>query len=338
MRRRHAIAALALAASVAAPAALAEPAEGGTLERFEDAPRPYLVYTPPGGDDVERPLVVYLHGCNQDAQDAFVGTRLAEHADEGGFVVLLPEQTTAANGARCWNWFLPENQARGSGGAAILADITTAVTATYDIDPARVFVIGASAGGVMTVNLGATYPDLFRAIGVLAGCPYDSCADATGAPTFEAMGPYARAVPTFVANGTADPAVPYPQARDVVSEWLGVADLADDGALNATVSRQPATIEHDGFDQTPQPGSGDPCLPDGGPTRLPCAGGVAGFDGSYPYTVERWTGEAGGPVLVELWTVHGASHAIVGGDPRGSFTDPLGPDIVGAALAFFDRV
>src|SRR5688572_10986472 len=43
------------------------------------------------------PLLVYLHGCNQTADDAATGTRLEELAEERGVLVLFPEQTKAEN-------------------------------------------------------------------------------------------------------------------------------------------------------------------------------------------------------------------------------------------------
>ena len=305
-----------------------------SLSWFDDAARSYLVYDPAHSSDAAaRPLLVYLHGCNQGAEDAFVGQRLRAIADTRNVIIALPEQPRSANGARCWNWFLPEHQERDTGEAAIIADITNRTVARANVDPTRVYVAGVSAGGVMTANMGALFPDVYRAIGVIAGCPFRTGSDVSGQLAFAAMGSRARAVPTFVANGTIDVAVPYPQARNVVSEWLGVADLADDGLMNLSVPRQAASTSTT-VGAAPSPLSGDACLPDGRPTAVPCAGGVIGFQESYPSTVERWNDAAGHPI-VELLTIHGANHAVTGGDTTASFTDPLGPNTVTAALDFF---
>jgi poly(3-hydroxybutyrate) depolymerase len=55
---------------------------------------------------------------------------------------------------------------------------------------------------------------------------------------------------------------------------------------------------------------------------------------SYPYTEARYDDAKGHPVVL-VWLVHGANHAYTGGDPRGSFVDPVGPDLGPAMYAFF---
>jgi poly(3-hydroxybutyrate) depolymerase len=52
----------------------------------------------------------------------------------------------------------------------------------------------------------------------------------------------------------------------------------------------------------------------------------------YTRTIRKdWKGK---PTL-EHWLVHGAGHAWSGGNPRGSYADPRGPDATRAMLGFF---
>src|SRR5437588_1629874 len=198
-------------------------ARGGTWQEFvyhgQAGSRPYFVYTPDNyrpGTPV--PPLVMLHGCTQTAADFATGTQMDALADAHPFIVVYPQQTPLNNPTTCWNWSLPANQTRGSGEPAILAGMVETVegnTSDWTIDRSRVFVAGASAGAVMSVILGATYPDLFAAIGVAAGVEYPAGATSTsgldplkaGKMAYQAMGSYARVVPTLVVQGTDNPLV-----------------------------------------------------------------------------------------------------------------------------------
>ncbi|MCU1589875.1 MAG: phaZ1 [Frankiales bacterium] len=295
--------------------------------------RTYLEYTP-AGLQPGSPVVVFLHGCNQTAEQAMQATRFNELADTKSFTVVYPQQVQSANssapvadgnGIGCWNWFLPEDQGRGSGEPAVLAGLTRHVVAETQADPDRVYVEGISAGADMSVILAATYPDVFAAAASLAGCAYRTCADASGALTNTAMGSRARVVPLFVENGTADTLNPAAQSVALVQSWLGADDLADDGSANGSVSRQSADTTY-APDGTPQPGTGDACIHN---NTWTCPGGVAGLS-NYPYTVSTYAGDS-----VELWLIHGMTHAQPHSPGDGPYTDPLGPDITAASYDFF---
>lgn len=314
---------------------------GGTFTRDTEPgteaypTRDYMVYVPDSAPPGSRALVVYLHGCTQTAIDAAVGTRWNELAATEGFVVAYPEQPESANGALCWNWFLPEHQTRGSGEPATIAAITRSVMADHAIDPARVYILGASAGADMATTLAATHPDLYAALGAFAGCPYATCGDVTGALAHSAMGPHARPMPAIVVQGSADPLNNLAMGQALATQWAGTNDLADDGSANASIALDPVATTHHGLDPSLADGAGtvgDTCVRNG---QFPCAGAVLGL-ATYPYSIARYR-DASGCSVVESWAVHGLSHDYPGGNPEGSFTDPIGPDMTAAAWDFFGR-
>lgn len=304
-------------------------AASGTFTQFtyngSAGSRPYFVYVPAGysvGTSV--PLVVMLHGCTQTPTDFAAGTQMNALADSDQFIVVYPQQTSTYNSSECWNWFLTADQQRGSGEPAIIAGITQAMigdTAHYTIDSNRVFVTGMSAGAAMAVVMGATYPDLYAAIGEESGLEYQAATDQTSANTalrqggpnpqtqgqaaYNAMGSRARVVPVISFQGTADYIV-YPVNGDqVTQQWMATDQLASSNTYDPSFNSPSSTFN----------------------------GQVSGSQGR-AYTVRRWNDNNGNEIQ-EYWTVTGMGHAWSGGSTAGSFTDPNGPSASQNMYAFF---
>ncbi|MBC8013227.1 MAG: PHB depolymerase family esterase [Methyloceanibacter sp.] len=266
--------------------------------------RNYKLYIPRRPQTGRRALLVMLHGGTQDADDFAAGTRMNALAEEHGFIVAYPNQSKAANASLCWNWFTPENQVRGRGEPSIIAGITSDIVADYDVDPARVFVAGLSAGGAMAAVMGATYPDLYAAVGVHSGLPYRSAADLPSA--FAAMrgdaGPRGRRsrksrgaaddsprIRTIVFHGDADNIVHPSNAANMVEAERAGESVERAEARHAAIRAHTRTVTRDKT----------------------------------------------GAVVVEQWLVHGSGHAWSGGSPDGTYTDPHGPDASQEMLRFF---
>jgi len=245
-----------------------------------------------------------------------------ELADQKQFIVVYPRQTIGDHVLKCWNWFEAAHQSRDSGEAAILAGITQAVqqnTARWTIDPKRVYVAGLSAGGAMAVILGATYPDVFAAIGVHSGLEYKAATNGPGALqamqergpnpmqqgqlAYQAMGSAARVVPTIVFHGTNDLAVQPVNGDQVVQQWMETARLVSPGAYTARFDK-PSSYER---------------------RRDP---------GGRSYTVKTWN-DSSGNVVQAYWKVDGMGHAWSGGRAMMPYSDPHGPSASLAMYQFF---
>ena len=302
------------------PAPQPAPAREGGAEQWSDAlfahqhrPIAYKLFVPAKGAGSPRPLVLMLHGCTQNPEDFAAGTQMNQLAREHGFLVLYPAQTQHANSSKCWNWFKPGDQSRDGGEPAIIAGLVRELSLTYGLDRERVYVAGLSAGGAMAVILGRAYPDLFAAVGVHSGLPYRIAHDVPSA--FAAMqrrtlssrqGPSAASdsaspttVPTIVFHGDRDSTVHPGNGEQVASELLRTSAMGSAGGSGATVESRKGNV----------------------------AGGR-----HYTQTISR---DVDGRVLGEHWLVHGGGHAWSGGDSRGSFTDPEGPDATAEVLRFF---
>lgn len=302
-----------LTAGACAPAGGAEPspAPSAAPSSFEWATytgpagtRRYRLFVPDGYETWSPPpLVVMLHGCTQDPDDFARGTRFNALADSAGAIVVYPEQTAAHNPQKCWTWYDAANQRAGTGEAAIIAGITREVMGRYGVDPARVYIAGVSAGGIMAVNTAASHPDLYAAVGVHSGTAYGAAHDlATALATMR--------------NGPADQAALADSARAILRaagrDWL------------------PMIVFHGSTDAVVNPENGRRLA-----SQWAVAGGAKDFlrseeqIGGLTVVKDRW-----GP-YVELWMVQGLGHAWSGGSPEGTYTDARGPDAAREMLRFF---
>ena len=262
--------------------------------------RAYRLFIPSRYQGQPLPLVVMLHGCTQSPDDFAAGTRMNFIAEEQSCFVVYPAQRSDANQSKCWNWFRTADQQRGKGEPSLIAGITRQIMRDYSVDPKRVYVGGLSAGAAAAAIMGATYNDLYAAVGIHSGL---ACGAATDMPSaFAAMrqggGP-------------------------------GRRGISDGGPPVPTI------VFHGDRDITVHPNNGDQILEQSIRTtrtqKQVHRGQVAG---GHAYTRTIHTG-ASGRGIFEHWNIHGAGHAWSGGSPAGSYTDPRGPDATREMLRFF---
>ncbi|MET9762710.1 PHB depolymerase family esterase [Streptomyces sp. NPDC006372] len=119
----------------------------------------------------DAPLVVALHGCTQSASDYFAHSGWPKFADAYGFALVFPQTSSANNANSCFNWFDPGDSARGQGEALSIRQMVDKAVSLYGSDAGRVHITGLSAGGAMTANMLAAYPDVFAGGAIGSGLP-----------------------------------------------------------------------------------------------------------------------------------------------------------------------
>jgi poly(hydroxyalkanoate) depolymerase family esterase len=192
--------------------------------------------------------------------------------------VVLPEQQSANNFNKCFNWFEPGDIARGQGEAESIAQMVRRQVADTGADPARVDVTGLSAGGAMTSVMLATYPDMFAAGGVVAGIAYKCATSMVDA--FSCMNPGKNQTPAQLGDAVraaSGHTGPWP----TVSVWQGDADYTVRPSNMTEIVEQWTNVH------------GIPSTPTSTDT-------VAG----YPHAVYA----SGGRTLVETYTITGMGH------------------------------
>jgi poly(hydroxyalkanoate) depolymerase family esterase len=284
----------------------------------------YLLYVPTSYDAARpAPLFVMVHGCTTTAEQQMYANEVNALAERKGFVVLYPDADPAGRLVRCWRFAafagFPADQRRGSADPAAIAGMTRRVVARLGLDPERVYVAGMSSGAAMADILGATYPDVFAAIAMNAGCAYRAGVCVASPPfrrsaklgreAYRAMGRFARVVPVLVMHGDEDGTISPRHASQVVKQWLLTDRRAAGGRGPRPFGRRPAS------------------------TLTVTAPGL------YPATVQSYR-DRQGCLLIERWTIHGMDHFWPGGtaDPAyARFTDPRGPSGARLAWRFFAR-
>lgn len=162
----------------------------GDMERFywfaeAGAAMPYRLYVPTKWySQATRPMIVMLHGGGQDPNGVFnrAGDKIRQLAEAHGYLILAPKglTTTGGFGARYHAPPAPSGatigDVFGSPEESRLSEVETLaaidiVIAEYGVDPANVFLMGNSLGGIGTWYLAQRYPDRWAAVAPSDGPP-----------------------------------------------------------------------------------------------------------------------------------------------------------------------
>ena len=264
--------------------------------------RRFTVFRPAGIRRGERlPLLVMLHGCQQDADGFALCTRMNAVATRERFIVLYPGQDRLANAQGCWNWFSTRH-GRAAGEAALILQAISQVCLLHPVDAARIAVAGLSAGASMAVLLASLHPQRFKAVVMHSGIPpgtADSGLSALGAmrgrgrtrpldASAEAMAADWPAL--LVIHGSADRVVAPANGQAAVQAW---ADAA--GARPSA----PRTVQR---------------------------------GQRYPVSLTDYRCQ--GRTVATLALVQGLGHAWSGGASGQAYADPRGPDASRMVWAF----
>jgi polyhydroxybutyrate depolymerase len=158
--------------------------------------RTYHAYLPKGYDPQQKyPLLMLLHGRLGTGSKFLAYTEIARMADREGFVVVAPDgYRKSLNDGRLRT---PAHEAEVDD-VKYLGSLMDRMCSSYRIDPAKIYCVGMSNGGFMTLTLANQMPNRLAAIGVIVASATEGHAERS-IPK--------RILPMIVMNGTEDPLI-----------------------------------------------------------------------------------------------------------------------------------
>jgi poly(hydroxyalkanoate) depolymerase family esterase len=269
------------------------------------------------------PLVVMLHGCHQSATQFAAGTRMNRLAEEQGYAVLYPQQSSGAQAQRCWRWYDRAAQ-HGEGETAVLAGLLQHVLGQHAIDRRRIYACGLSAGAGMAAVLALNHPELIAAVGLHSSPVFGAGHSPIGAlqvMRHGAPGQLDAAIHGLLARREVHAAPRLPKPMPPMPAILIQGE--DDQVVHPVNQRQLAAqwLQLNG-------------LPIGPATRIAvkaaARGGSRNAHEIHDYLVGR-------KLLLRVARVSGLAHAWSGGDPAVNFHAQAGPDASRMVLEFFGK-
>lgn len=220
---------------------LCNPAQGAEFHWLEDTPpvlSAELQQAVP-----KRPLILWLHGCTQNALEFLKATELVEKTSKLKPFIVTPQNASWLSPLRCWNFFSREMFSRSGEAMRVVSQIKEWIN-TGRVDPRRVYVGGYSSGATYTQHLAFCYPDVFKGALIHSGGPFDyfgsvhaglqkalRCAGSEGLQ--------GRQLKTLIyIHGTEDLVVPLRLGRRAAEQGGGYLDYLDDGLPNYSLRRK----------------------------------------------------------------------------------------------------
>ena len=139
----------------------------------------FHLYVPDNIPTSTRPaILVAVHYCTGSGPAFFSGTQFASLADQAKFIVIYPSATRSGN---CFDVSSPGAlRHNGTSDPVGIVSMVNWVVQNRRGDASRVFVTGASSGGMMTNVLLGDYPDVFKAGAAFMGVPFGCFATTDG--------------------------------------------------------------------------------------------------------------------------------------------------------------
>ena len=235
--------------------------KGDSQEKIQinDRTRTFVVHLPKGYDSQQHyPVVILLHGLNQDGAEMARLTHFNDFADRDSIIAVYPNalggRWTLGGGGELRTYRRGPYRRPGIWGPGypppprsepperreaaprnqdmqFLHRMLDRLATNYPVDTRRIYAVGLGEGGFMAIRMGCNMADRIAAIAVVGAAM----------PRMQSCIP-SRPLPALLMNGTDDPVVPYDGGRykDGMMRLLSAEDSAKEWARLNHCSEKPS--------------------------------------------------------------------------------------------------
>lgn len=117
----------------------------------------------------EQPIVIVLHGCQQNAKSLAEIANWNTVATKDSFHLLFPQQRKKNHRQYCFNWMNSEKAKKES---ESIMEYLDQFNKKYTVDSNQIYLVGYSAGAMLATHLAAKFSSKFKSVVSYAGGPY----------------------------------------------------------------------------------------------------------------------------------------------------------------------
>ena len=188
--------------------------------------RSFKIHFPPAYTPASHiPLIIALHGGNHDADIMEYITKLSSKADVENFIVVYPNSRSIL-GMRTWNagTCCGPSVAHNVDDVGFIVKMVNKLKIQYKVDTNRIYLTGASNGGMLAYRLACERAELFAAVSPVATTMVvtSTCTPSRSVPVLHIHSLPDTRVPYFGGYGTGYSGIYNPPVDSVMNVWANI--------------------------------------------------------------------------------------------------------------------
>ena len=146
---------------------------GGLFEcsvEHQNEKRTFKIYEPNSVDGGNKlPLLINFHGFGGNADEQLSYGDFRSLSEQEGFLLVVPQGSLTVEGDAHWNSELSPESKSSADDQGFVVKMLETLSETYEIDDERVYAVGMSNGGAMSLYLACSLSQIFKAVASVTG-------------------------------------------------------------------------------------------------------------------------------------------------------------------------